>query len=70
MKTSEGEMVTIAQAARETGIPVRTLRWYAQTKKIWAERRTTDLGVPYWITTRQEIERVKRMYKPHVVKIP
>lgn len=63
MTTNEGEMITLSQAQAATGVPIRLLRYYAQSGKIWARKETSPRG-DYWLTTRQEAERAKRFYRP------
>lgn len=58
-------MITLSMASQESKIPLRILRWYVTTGKMWAERKIDEFGLPYYVTVRMEVERVKRMYRPH-----
>ncbi len=62
----ENEMITLAQAARETGVPLGTLKKALKGKKkqLLATLIQTPRG-PVWKTLRSEAERYAKLYRPH-----
>jgi len=63
-EAKDSEMIPLTQAAKETGIPLRTLRLAAKEGRIIAELRPTPRG-PIWYAPRFEITRYAKIHTPH-----
>jgi hypothetical protein len=63
-REDQNEMILLAKAAKDSGIPLSTLHSARKQGRLWAERREEIRG-PVWYTTLSEIERFKKTYTPH-----